>query len=180
MRKEVLGTTAITSRPAIARVIGTMCVLCLCCGGACQRTERMDGFVLPDLSGGYTDTRNLPGKIRVFVFFSPLDCQPCLNELELWDEISRKFAPDELSIVGISNADNSRMAVAFQEAHHLSFHVLYDQGRRKTDELKITETPMRIICDQEGTILHRSRGVVDWLNYDKAIPYLEKMIADKS
>ncbi|MDZ7363116.1 MAG: TlpA family protein disulfide reductase [candidate division KSB1 bacterium] len=137
----------------------------------CQRNVQLASFVLPDLSGTPVDTSKLPGKIRVFVFFSPLDCQPCLNEVELWEQVSREFLPTEISVVGVGNTEHPNMLLAFQQARQFSFTILYDAERHKTAELKIMETPVRLICDRKGRVLHQSHGAVQWLRRDKVIPF---------
>jgi peroxiredoxin len=180
MNRKVATAGKIALVLALSLVKGALFILGMCCVLGCQRNVQLDSLVLPDLTGRPIDTSQLPGKIRVFVFFSPLDCQPCLNELELWEQISHAFLPNELSVVGIGNANHPNMLLAFQRAHHLSFTILYDAGRQKTTALQIKDTPVRIICDREGKILHQSQGSVAWLKHDRAIRFIREIIAENS
>ena len=119
--------------------------------------SKIPNFSLIDLNNRifkYVHTDSV--SLTLFVFFSPLDCAACLQELKYLSKIYNKFNQKGVRIIGIANHPDKRELKHYVDRMKITFPVLYDERAMLTHRLKIPSTPFKILVDSEDNIIHTS------------------------
>jgi peroxiredoxin len=128
-------------------------------------------FVLNDLDGfRYSSEeilRNSPHTL--LIFFSPLDCRPCMEEMNLWQRI---WEEGKVQVVGVAWHVDKRELKNWVENSEIIFPVLYDVESQVTKMFKINKTPLKILIDSNGKILLADKVRV---NPEEQIEFIEKL-----
>lgn len=108
--------------------------------------------MLFDLEGQRYDLKRVVGNslFVLLVFFSPLDCAPCLEEKYLWQKI---YDEGIIKLVGIGRHIDARELRNWVDNSGLSFPVLYDADYEVTKSFRIKRTPFKILLKSERKIL---------------------------
>jgi len=132
-------------------------------------------FVLSDLNGvRYSSERILRNSLfTLLVFFTPLDCRPCLEEIDLWKRISEDGI---VQVVGIARHIDKKELKNWVKNSEITFPVLYDAESRVTELFKINETPVKLLIDCEGKILLADKVRIYPSDQKKFIEKLDKII----
>ncbi|HZX11383.1 MAG TPA: TlpA disulfide reductase family protein [Acidobacteriota bacterium] len=93
-------------------------------------------------------SRNSP--YTLLVFFSPIDCAPCLEEKDLWKRISEE---GKVKIVGIGRHIDMKELRDWVENSEIFFPVLYDIESKVTKKFGISKTPLKILINNKGKII---------------------------
>jgi len=116
------------------------------------QVETIPNFVLYDLNGvRYSSeeiSRNSP--YTLLVFFSPIDCAPCLEEKDLWNRISEE---GKVNIVGIGRHVDEKELKDWVENSEIFFPVLNDVESKVTKMFGISKTPLKVLIENTGKIL---------------------------
>ncbi len=111
-------------------------------------------FTLTDLHGKTWTLRDLRGKV-VLVNFWATWCPPCRKEMPDLETLYRRFGPQGLVILGISDEEAAKVK-PFIEQQKVTYPVLLDPGRRVNELFQIEGIPKTFIYDREGKIVAQS------------------------
>jgi len=111
-------------------------------------------FTLTDLRGKTWTLRDLRGKV-VLVNFWATWCPPCRKEMPDLEILYRRFGPQGLVILGISDEEAAKVK-PFIEQQKVTYPVLLDPGRRVNKLFQIEGIPKTFIYDREGKIVAQS------------------------
>ncbi len=111
-------------------------------------------FTLTDLRGKTWTLRDLRGKV-VLVNFWATWCPPCRKEMPDLEILYRRFGPQGLVILGISDEEAAKVK-PFIEQQKVTYPVLLDPGRRVNELFQIEGIPKTFIYDREGKIVAQS------------------------
>ncbi len=87
-------------------------------------------------------------------------CAPCVEELAELDRVARE-TEDEVAFLGVDVADPPRLAEPFVEELGIGYDLAVDPDRALALEVGVATMPTTLFIDPEGTIVHRTYGVLD-------------------
>jgi peroxiredoxin len=111
-------------------------------------------FTLTDLSGKNWTLRDLRGKV-VLVNFWATWCPPCRKEMPDLETLYRRFGPQGLVILGISDEEAAKVK-PFISQQKVTYPVLLDPGRKVNELFQIEGIPKTFIYDREGKVVAQS------------------------
>jgi peroxiredoxin len=124
-------------------------------------------FTLSDLNGRNVTLSNYLGSNVVVLSFFASWSKSCQQEIELLQELAKKYNYRDLKIIGISYDRNRVELKSFVETNKLSFTVLHDRKLMTLRDYRILIIPTLVTIDQSGNI---SSIYVDYdPNVDKAL-----------
>ena len=111
-------------------------------------------FTLTDLSGKIWTLKDLRGKV-VLVNFWATWCPPCRKEMPDLETLYRRFGPQGLVILGISDEEAAKVK-PFISQQKVTYPVLLDPGRKVNELFQIEGIPKTFIYDRDGKIVTQS------------------------
>jgi peroxiredoxin len=110
-------------------------------------------FVLPDMAGQPSTSDEILGRdsYTLFVFLSPSDCSPCLEEVNLWRRLAS--GRQGLGVCAIARHTNIRELRQWIKNIDINFPVLYDEGGLVTSEFGIISSPFKVLANRQGRVL---------------------------
>jgi peroxiredoxin len=111
-------------------------------------------FKLTDLSGKTWILKDLRGKV-VLVNFWATWCPPCRKEMPDLETLHRRFGPQGLVILGISDEDAATVN-PFIVKQGVTYPILLDPGRKVNELFQIDGIPKTFIYDREGKMVAQS------------------------
>ncbi len=126
-------------------------------------------FTLTDLSGKAWTLKDLRGKV-VLVNFWATWCPPCRKEMPDLETLYRRFGPQGLVILGISDEDTAKIK-PFIAQQKVTYPVLLDPGRKVNELFQIEGIPKTFIYDRDGKIVAQS---IDMRTQKQFLQMLEK------
>ena len=111
-------------------------------------------FTLTDLNGKSWTLKDLRGKV-VLVNFWATWCPPCRKEMPDLETLYRRFGPQGLLILGISDEDAAKVK-PFIAQQKVTYPILLDAGRKVNELFQIEGIPKTFIYDREGKIVAQS------------------------
>jgi len=110
-------------------------------------------FVLFDIDGRPSTSDEILGRdaYTLFVFLSPSDCSPCLEEVSLWRQLA--LGRQGLSVCGIARHSNIKELRQWIKNLDVNFPVMYNEGGSVTSEVGIIETPFKVLANRQGRVL---------------------------
>jgi peroxiredoxin len=138
-------------------------------------SESAPNFVLNDLNGVRYNFEEIFGNspYTLLVFFSPLDCRPCLEEMNLWQRISEE---GKVQVVGVARHIDKRELKNWVQNSDIIFPVLYDGESQVTKMFNIKKTPLKILIDSKGNILLVDKARVAPYDQIRFVKKLNKII----
>jgi peroxiredoxin len=91
-------------------------------------------------------------ELSVVLFFSSFDCWICLNELEIWNRLHRKFY-QQVNIIGVIRAPNIQVVKEFSRVHHLEFPIIFDSTNKITETFLGSHIEAQRLAFQHGKII---------------------------
>ena len=110
------------------------------------------GMSLLDLKSKYLGTA-AQSKFTLFVFFSPTDCNYCLQESAIWQRLHTNGQRLSLSVVGIMDHPDKMEAEQFLKQLAVTFPVLSDNTSFLKAKYRINDTPEKVLVNSQGEIL---------------------------
>jgi peroxiredoxin len=134
-------------------------------------------FILDDMEGKTYELDKLANNSSfiLLVFFSPMDCGPCLEEKFLWQEISNE---GRIKVVGVGRHVDARELRDWINNSGLSFPVLYDIESRVTRSFGIRRTPLKILLDSKRKILLADTARISSFEQEEFISELKRAVGD--
>ncbi len=143
------------------RVLVTAAVIALSVNGCATSREGLRSSPLVgksveitalDLAGREVRLPEADGKVHVLDFWATW-CDPCREQLPFLDRLSSQYAPDGLSVYGVSFDEDRAALERFLERTPVSFGVLWDKGGSSLSEkLEITRLPTTLVVDRRGVV----------------------------
>jgi thiol-disulfide isomerase/thioredoxin len=114
-----------------------------------QRRQKAD-FTLSDLKGQEWRLSALRGKV-VLVNFWATWCPPCRKEMPDLDALYKRFGPEGLVILAISDEDAPTVRT-FLASKNFGYPILLDPGRKVNDLMAINGIPKSFVYDRAGKL----------------------------
>ena len=111
-------------------------------------------FALKDLSGKTWTFADLRGKV-VLVNFWATWCPPCQKEMPDLEALYKRFGPQGLVILGISDEEAAKVEPFIRE-HKVTFPVLLDPGRKVNEMFVVEGIPKTFVYNREGKLVAQS------------------------
>jgi peroxiredoxin len=119
-------------------------------------------FTFPGLDGKKVSLSDYKGKV-VLVNIWATWCSPCVEEMPSMEKLYRKFKGENFEILAVSIDEPGLKAVApFMKKSNLTFPALIDSEGAIKAVYGITGIPESFIIDQQGILLKKIVGPVDW------------------
>ena len=119
-----------------------------------DRNREKANFTLTDLSGTNWTLKDLRGKVVLLNFWATW-CPPCRKEMPDLETLYRRFEPQGLVILGVSDEDTDKVK-PFIEQQEITYPVLLDPGRKVNELFQIQGIPKTFVYDREGKIVAQS------------------------
>ena len=119
-------------------------------------------FTFPGLDGKMVRLADYRGKV-VLVNIWATWCKPCVDEMPSMEKLYRKFKGEDFEILAVSiDAPGLKVVAPFMKKSNLTFPALIDsEGAIKT-VYGITGVPESFIIDQQGILIKKIVGPVNW------------------
>jgi len=108
-------------------------------------------FTLTDLTGKSWTLRDLRGKV-VLVNFWATWCPPCRKEMPDLEALGKRFGPQGLVILAISDEDAGKVKPFIAE-HQISYPILLDPGRKVNETFRVEGIPKSFVYDRDGKLV---------------------------
>ena len=119
-------------------------------------------FTFPGLDGKKVSLSDYKGKV-VLVNIWATWCPPCVEEMPSMEKLYRKFKGENFEILAVSIDESGLKAVApFMKKSRLTFPALLDSKGTIKTAYGITGIPESFIIDQQGILIKKIVGPVDW------------------
>jgi peroxiredoxin len=119
-----------------------------------DRQRQNADFTLTDLQGKSWNLKQLRGKV-VLVNFWATWCAPCRKEMPDLDALYKRFHPQGLVILAISDEDAAKVQPFITEKK-TAYPVLLDAGSKVTKLFGVDGIPKTFVYDREGKLIAQS------------------------
>jgi hypothetical protein len=111
-------------------------------------TSMPDAAVVDTLGNSFSSRDLISGLAPlVVILFTPGDCQPCLDERDLWADIPHQAGVPALAIVANDDLDEYR---AWARPYDFQLPVYIDANYAILDGLGVQKRPLKILFDKQG------------------------------
>ena len=122
---------------------------------AADDKDRQDAdFTLRDLQGKQWTLKQLRGKV-VLVNFWATWCPPCRKEMPDLEKLHRRFGPEGLIILAISDEDSGKVKPYIVQGKY-TYPILLDPGRVVNERFHIEGIPKSLVYDRAGKLVAQS------------------------
>jgi thiol-disulfide isomerase/thioredoxin len=131
-----------------------------------EKGEPSIDFTVPLLNGTVKKEQklsSLKGKV-VFLNFWATWCPPCRSEMPSMEILYQRFKTQKFEMLAIDCAENQKNVAAFMKRNNLSFPVGLDANGGISDSYGIQAIPATFIIDQQGVIIAKVVGGLNWDN----------------
>ena len=119
-------------------------------------------FTFPGLDGKMVRLSDYKGKV-VLVNIWATWCPPCVDEMPSMEKLYQKLKGENFEILAVSIDEPGLKAVApFMKKSNLTFPALIDSEGTIKAVYGITGVPESYIIDQQGILIKKIVGPVDW------------------
>jgi cytochrome c biogenesis protein CcmG, thiol:disulfide interchange protein DsbE len=133
-------------------------------------------FDLPNLNGqGKLSLDAYRGKIVVLNFWASW-CDPCKNEAPVLQELSQRYRPAGVTILGVDEQDLTGDGRSFAAKYHLGYPMVRDTNGDVENRWGLTALPETFVIDRQGKVLDHFAGGVEGPEVDRA---LRPLLAEK-
>lgn len=112
-------------------------------------------FNITTIDGKRISLSDLKGKYVLLDFWATW-CPPCLAEMPFIKEIRKKYLPEKLVIIGISQDYDSVKVGAFVKKQEMNWLHFYDGDKKLCHLYGIEAIPTLILISKEGNIIYQS------------------------
>ena len=119
-------------------------------------------FTFPGLDGKMVRLADYRGKV-VLVNIWATWCKPCVDEMPSMEKLYRKFKGEDFEILAVSiDAPGLKVVAPFMKKYNLTFPALIDSEGAVKTVYGITGVPESFIIDQQGILIKKIVGPVNW------------------
>ena len=107
-----------------------------------------------------------PSGYYLLILYTLKDCYRCYAEIPFWSTLQDMFAP-EVKVYGIVEGSPARVFEHFNESRSVGIPILHDEGGAVFEQaglLRSGITPVKVLTDKEGNIIHAGRTTYDDIN----------------
>lgn len=124
--------------------------------GSYLRDATLNGF--SGNSKKFSAFRGKPLVINVWASW----CNPCREEMDSLERLSRRFGGKQFNIIGISTDDDVDAALGFIKETKITFTNYLDHHVILENMLGANTIPLTILVDAQGRVVKKIRGSKDW------------------
>jgi cytochrome c biogenesis protein CcmG, thiol:disulfide interchange protein DsbE len=118
-------------------------------------------FALPDLEGRVHGLADFRGRVVVLNFWATW-CPPCIDEMPSLERLHQALGERGVAVIAVSVDERFSDVPAFVEKFHLTFPVLYDEGKKVSRKYQSFKYPETYILDRDGRLKSKVVGPRDW------------------
>ncbi|MGE3974518.1 MAG: redoxin family protein [Bdellovibrionales bacterium] len=85
-------------------------------------------------------------------------CGPCTEAMPFLDQLHSKLKDKKVQVLGVNVDDKSTDPDVKELASKVKFPLLFDEGKKLSQEAGVVTMPTTYILDKKGTILHVHQG----------------------
>ena len=132
-------------------------------------------FALQSLDGRTLHLSDYRGKI-VFLNLWATWCPPCREEMPSMERLHRRFEPQGLVMLAVSEDSDVTQVRPFVNEMKLTFPILLDPQGRLGPKLGVTGYPETFVIDRNGQVIHHFIGPEDW-DSRQSLDYFGSLLA---
>lgn len=114
-----------------------------------EESNKLPGFILPDLAGEFHNTSELNGNPAVINFWATW-CRPCEEEMPLLQSYAEKY--QVVSFIGVNSGEEAALVEPFINKYDITFSIWLDADKEVTEKMQIIGLPTTYFIDSSGTI----------------------------
>jgi peroxiredoxin len=116
-------------------------------------------FANPQLDGTYLLSKSLYGTGWVLLDFFATDCEPCVRELPLLQQLMDDLAARGLTVLVVATDPQGAAAVRpFMESRSLRLPVVIDRYRVVMERYGVEQIPSIFLVGPDGLVTHKIEG----------------------
>ena len=140
-------------------------------------SRRIPGFKLKyiDSDSFYIYPSKDFNKYLLLIFFTPLDCGTCLQEIPFWGKIRTQFQ-DQVTVLGIGYYDDYSTFIRFVKKEKINIPVLFDEANEYSKTLNldtIGATPLKVLITKDGLVINLKSSTFN--NPKEQDKYIERL-----
>jgi peroxiredoxin len=140
------------------RLISFLAFMSLSVGGqAIELDDTAPGFTARSVDGSEVDMRQYRGKVTVLNFWRS-DCDRCLEQMAMFEEIYRSYAEEGVEVVSINVDTTAEEVRSVVEEAEVSFPVLLDSSELISEAYTIGKMPYTVLVDRDGSVRYVRSG----------------------
>lgn len=112
-------------------------------------------FTLKTIDGKKINLNQFKGKYVLLDFWATW-CAPCMAEMPFIKDIRKKYPPEKLAIIGISDDINSKAMKEVIKKEHMSWFHYQDEDKTMRELYQVSAIPMLFLIDKTGKLLYKS------------------------
>ena len=171
----VLASVLVLAAPVTAQTADGERLRALGLGGY-AKNERPPGFTALTAEGGRLSLSGLQGKVVLLTFWATW-CQPCRDEMPLFERLHRDLGRDGLVVVGVNAREDVAPIAEFARALDLSFPLAVDPDGKVGAAYGVVGLPTTFVIGRDGRAVARAVGVRAW-GSDAARALLRALLAE--
>jgi peroxiredoxin len=117
-------------------------------------------FTLRDVDGTEVRLADFAGRVVLLDFWATW-CGPCRAQLPSLEAWHRQYAPEGLSVVGVSLDDSAATVRTFLRQQPLSYRLLMGDARVRQDYGNVSAIPTTFVIDRKGVVRYAHVGFGD-------------------
>ncbi len=155
MKFAIAGKTRTSPRLAPRRLIAAL--LLLVAAAATHGENPPPPFALHRLDGGSFSLGSLKGKVVVLDFWASW-CIPCRSSFPFFDSLQRKYASQDLAVVGLTLEEDGDAVAAFLDDIPVGFQIVRDPSGKAGEAFDVVAMPTTFLLDRDGKVAARFEG----------------------
>lgn len=169
----VLAGLVLLAAPAIAQTEDGLRALGL---AGYTKNERPPGFTALTAEGRPLSMSGLRGKVVLLTFWATW-CQPCRDEMPMFERLHRDLGDLGLVVVGVNAREDAAPILEYARAHDLSFVLAVDPDGKVGAAYGVVALPTTFVIARDGRAVARAIGARAW-GSDSARMLLRRLLAE--
>ncbi len=142
------------------------------------RGERAPAFATRTFDGRPLSLTSLRGRVVLLTFWATW-CQPCRDEMRLFERLHRDLGGAGLVVVGVNSREDVTPIVDYARALELTFPLAVDPDGKVGGAYGVVGLPTTFVIGRDGRAVARAVGARDW-GSDSARTLVRALLAEAS